>query len=255
MFANMPRDVQAKKVAPDASNIKGDGYQIHPHYNIPVKGNQAMSQRKEKQYRALLKHMQALQATMETLRMETNEEATLTRREVRRHASRLRQRSNPWKPLAITTTTALWIATILFAFATTDGQAVDSTSPTLVVHPVATEPYNPLDDMTQIADCTITYYCICEDCCGKTPDHPYYGITASGRRAIANHSVAVDPSVIPLGATVAIELDGEVRYYSADDTGPGVKGNHVDICVDSHEEALELGRGTATVYFKDFKGD
>ena len=80
------------------------------------------------------------------------------------------------------------------------------------------------------------------------PDHPAYGITASGRRATPYVSVAVDPSVIQLGADVLVDYgDGEIYYYRADDTGP--KGNHIDLCVSSHEEALRLGVQTATVYW------
>ena len=61
-------------------------------------------------------------------------------------------------------------------------------------------------------------------------------------------SVAVDPSVIQLGADVLVDYgDGEIYYYRADDTGP--KGNHIDLCVSSHEEALRLGVQTATVYW------
>ena len=30
---------------------------------------------------------------------------------------------------------------------------------------------------------TVSHYCICEKCCGKSPDHPAYGITASGVKA------------------------------------------------------------------------
>ena len=30
---------------------------------------------------------------------------------------------------------------------------------------------------------SVTYYCTCQRCCGKAPDHPAYGITASGTRA------------------------------------------------------------------------
>jgi 3D (Asp-Asp-Asp) domain-containing protein len=43
--------------------------------------------------------------------------------------------------------------------------------------------------------------------------------------------------------------DGEIQYYRADDTGYGVDGNAIDLCVATHEEALELGRRIATVYF------
>lgn len=98
---------------------------------------------------------------------------------------------------------------------------------------------------TVLEDVTVTHYDCCIQCCGKTD-----GITAGGMRAIPNVTVAVDPSVVPLGADVLVDYgDGELQYYRADDTGSGVKGNHIDLCVASHEEALRLGRRTATVYW------
>jgi len=97
---------------------------------------------------------------------------------------------------------------------------------------------------------TVSHYCICEKCCGKAADHPAYGITASGVRAVPGVSVAVDPSIIPLGSDVLVDYgDGELHYYRADDTGSGVRGAHIDLCVSSHGEALALGLRTATVYF------
>lgn len=94
---------------------------------------------------------------------------------------------------------------------------------------------------------TVTHYDVCQQCCGKTD-----GITASGMQATPYVTVAVDPSVIPLGADVLVDYgDGELQYYRADDTGSGVKGNHIDLCVGNHAEALQLGRRTATVYWVD----
>lgn len=102
---------------------------------------------------------------------------------------------------------------------------------------------------TRIDSVTVTHYCTCQKCCGKPPDHPAYGITASGRKATPYVSVAVDPSVIPLGSDVLVDYgDGVIEYYRADDTGSGVGGKHIDLCVSSHQEARNLGVRTATVY-------
>ena len=107
-----------------------------------------------------------------------------------------------------------------------------------------------LDQAHVLESVTVTHYCICQRCCGKAPDHPAYGITASGRRATPYVSVAVDPSVIPLGADVLVDYgDGEIHYYRADDTGSGVGSRHIDLCVGSHAEALQMGHRTATVYW------
>ena len=86
---------------------------------------------------------------------------------------------------------------------------------------------------------TITHYCICYKCCGKTPDHPAYGITASGTKATPGRSIAVDTSIVPFGTKVKISgYDGE---YIAEDTGSSIVGHKIDICVDSHEKCLQLG--------------
>lgn len=107
-----------------------------------------------------------------------------------------------------------------------------------------------LKKATKIEGATVSHYCICKKCCGKDESHPAYGITKSGRRAVPGTSVAVDPSVIPLGADVLVDYgDGEIHYYRADDTGSAVKGNHIDLCVEDHETAWELGKRTATVWW------
>lgn len=98
-----------------------------------------------------------------------------------------------------------------------------------------------------LEDVLLTHYCICEKCCGKTPDHPAYGITASGRTAEPYISVAVDPDVIPLGSTVWLEFDGWKLECRADDTGSAISGARIDLCVPSHSEAIERGIQHITV--------
>lgn len=100
-----------------------------------------------------------------------------------------------------------------------------------------------------IENATITHYCVCKRCCGKDEDHPYYGITASGREAEPYLSVAVDPALIPLGSWLYLDFgDGERILCRADDTGRLITGAKIDLCVQSHSEALELGVRTAAVY-------
>ena len=106
-----------------------------------------------------------------------------------------------------------------------------------------------LSQATKIENVTVSHYCICEKCCGKSPEHPAYGITASGRKATPYVTVAVDRNKIPLGSDVLVDYgDGVIEYYRADDTGSGVNGNHIDLCVSSHEEARNLGLRNATIY-------
>lgn len=85
----------------------------------------------------------------------------------------------------------------------------------------------------------LTYYCACEICCDVET-----GITATGTPVVEGRTIAVDPSVIPYGTQVII--NGHV--FTAEDCGGSVRGNHIDIYVNDHQTALELGRGQAEVY-------
>ena len=85
----------------------------------------------------------------------------------------------------------------------------------------------------------ITYYCACEKCCNKAD-----GITATGSRVAEGRTIAVDPSVIPYGTKVII--GGHI--FTAEDCGGAIKQNHIDIYVNSHEEAQALGVANASVY-------
>lgn len=98
----------------------------------------------------------------------------------------------------------------------------------------------------KLEDAIITFYC-CEarpHICGTGT-----GITTSGRRVTPYVSCAVDTDIIPLGSTIMIEYNGEMVYLRADDTGTAVKGNHIDIAVKEHQEALSLGTKTADIWW------
>lgn len=95
-----------------------------------------------------------------------------------------------------------------------------------------------------IEDCVVTWYTA--DTCGKTPDHPAYGITASGAPVEEGVTCAVDPEVIPLGAEVSVlYADGSVGTFRATDTG--VKGEWVDIYTPSYDYAIQCGLQRLTV--------
>ena len=97
-----------------------------------------------------------------------------------------------------------------------------------------------------IDDCTVTFYCAerYPHICG-TGD----GIAYDGTPVIPWATCAVDPDVIPLGSTVIVDLGDwyGLRTLVANDTG--VKGNHIDISVPTHDEALRLGIQASTVYW------
>ena len=76
----------------------------------------------------------------------------------------------------------------------------------------------------------------------------FYGddtITATGKKPQINHTIAVDPRVIPLGSKVYIE--GMGTYY-AEDTGGAIKGNILDVFVRTEAEANQRGVRCADVY-------
>nr|WP_202128594.1 peptidoglycan DD-metalloendopeptidase family protein [Paenibacillus dendrobii] len=63
--------------------------------------------------------------------------------------------------------------------------------------------------------------------------------------------IAVDPSVIPLKSTVELIVDG-VSWgdYLADDTGGDIKGDRVDILMETNAKALKFGRRDIVVRVK-----
>ncbi|HBT19899.1 MAG TPA: hypothetical protein DEA47_00770 [Peptococcaceae bacterium] len=86
-----------------------------------------------------------------------------------------------------------------------------------------------------------TAYDSCEICCGKTD-----GITKTGTKAKTDHTIAVDPKVIPLGSKVYIAELGKI--YTAEDTGGKIIGNRIDIFMDTHEQAKQFGIRELTAY-------
>lgn len=91
----------------------------------------------------------------------------------------------------------------------------------------------------------LTAYCSCEVCCGQWAvdreldenGNPII-YTASGAIAQANHTIAVDTSILPFGSEVYIPGYG---FFVAEDTGYGVNGNHIDIYFKNHEDAVSHG--------------
>ena len=120
------------------------------------------------------------------------------------------------------------------------GELVERVDAETTARQAQAEAYEAIGAYQYIGECTVTYYCCeaYEHVCGDGD-----GLTATGL-PVTPGVVAVDPEVIPLGSTVII--DGQA--YLAADTGGTVRGNHVDIAVATHQEALELGTRTAEVW-------
>ena len=119
-------------------------------------------------------------------------------------------------------------------------QAVEVSEVTEVSEPIIEQEYTTAVAEREYIEvtATLTAYCPCMKCCGKSD-----GITASGTQATAGRTVAVDTRLIPYGTEISI--DG--KTYIAEDCGGKVKGYTIDVFFDSHEEALNFGRQTKTV--------
>ena len=184
-------------------------------------------------------------------------------RQAHRRASEAQRAARAWKLNAILTlilaALAAGVALVVTVRATTEGPtnppeeapAISNDGRLLGDDTPAQEPVR-LDQAHVLEGVVITHYDTCKQCCAKTD-----GITASGAHATPYSTVAVDPSVIPLGSVVLVDYgDGNgLCRYRAEDTGAAVKGNHIDLCVGSHAEALQLGKRTATVYWLDEEVD
>lgn len=85
---------------------------------------------------------------------------------------------------------------------------------------------------------------------GKRPGDKGFGITCTGIR-VRKGVVAVDPRVIPLGTRMYVEVAGKMVDYGfsiAADRGSGVKGNKIDVYVDSLTAARNWGVRNVKVY-------
>lgn len=91
----------------------------------------------------------------------------------------------------------------------------------------------------------ITAYTAGPESTGKTPDHPEYGITFSGKRVKENHTIAADLSILPLGTVLFIE---GVGIRTVEDKGGAIKGNKLDLYIEDLDAALTWGRRTREVY-------
>jgi 3D (Asp-Asp-Asp) domain-containing protein len=69
------------------------------------------------------------------------------------------------------------------------------------------------------------------------------GITFTETKVAEGRTVAVDPNIIPLGSLLYIESESPLvgGFYVAEDTGSAIKGNRVDIYMESKERAFRFG--------------
>jgi len=82
---------------------------------------------------------------------------------------------------------------------------------------------------------------------GKVPGDPAFGITASGQPTQEGRTIAADKS-IPFGTEVYIP---ELRQtYTVADRGGAIKGDRLDLYIESLEDALEFGVKDLEVFIK-----
>lgn len=85
-------------------------------------------------------------------------------------------------------------------------------------------------------EATITAYTNGYESTGKTPAHTAYGITASGE--IASWGALAGPPELPYGTVIRIPGYG-IGIVS--DRGQAIKGNRLDVWMDSIKEARQWG--------------
>ena len=90
-----------------------------------------------------------------------------------------------------------------------------------------------------------------KDCIDMTATAYCSGTTTATGMKVRYGVVAVDPRVIPLGSRLYIESANGTWIYGtavAADTGGAVKGNIIDLYVESYNDAIQFGRRQAKVY-------
>jgi 3D (Asp-Asp-Asp) domain-containing protein len=112
---------------------------------------------------------------------------------------------------------------------------VETTTEETTDIPLTTVKFEDIPDYTELGTFKLTAYCACTKCCGKSD-----GITASGKKAKANHTVAAK------GFPFETELYINGETYVVEDRGVG--SGVIDIYFESHSEAENFGVKYAKVF-------
>ena len=113
-------------------------------------------------------------------------------------------------------------------------EAIDGTIDEIYVEALKEE--TPI--LEPIGQYKLTFYCPCRRCSGS------WGYqTSSG--AICQEGITVACAILPPGTEIYIEGYG---HRIVQDTGGGVRGRHIDVFMESHNECLKHGIKYANIY-------
>lgn len=98
----------------------------------------------------------------------------------------------------------------------------------------------------EIDSTTLTAYTAGVESTGKSLGDEGYGVTASGAIVKEGQTIAVDPTIIPMGWWVYIT---GVGYRKAEDTGSAIKGNKIDVYVEDLNVARSFGKKENVVVY------
>lgn len=102
----------------------------------------------------------------------------------------------------------------------------------------------------------VTAYDLSYQSCGKYPDHPLYGITASGKHVEKWNTIAAGPE-LPFGTKVYIPYFKDKPnkgIFTVMDRGGAIKDGRLDVYMESYETCMEFGRQQLEVYILSKKG-
>lgn len=84
------------------------------------------------------------------------------------------------------------------------------------------------------------------------PTDPGYGTCKDGTKACEG-TLASDPKLIPMGATVTFTLNGKEFTGTVQDVGGAIKGKEIDVWCADHADAFKFNftaNGTVTIKCK-----
>lgn len=112
------------------------------------------------------------------------------------------------------------------------------------------EPLSRGMERTSPVTMRVTAYDLSFKSCRKYPNHPEYGITASGKKVQAWHTIAAGPE-LPFGTKVYIPFfkDKPNRgIFTVEDRGSAIKENCIDVYMENNDDCNDFGLRYLEVY-------